>query len=134
MIDVPRFIVALLTWEGEPFRHQGRTRAGVDCAGLTLAGLAEQGVDVDAPADYHPSAAATVLLAALEASPLLERRSGPPEAGDLLAFRIRREQPQHLAIALDAERMIHATPRAGVATVSIGPLWRLRLVQRYGWR
>lgn len=132
MIDIPRLLAELYRWVGVPFRHQGRTRSGVDCAGLLLAGLAEQGVHVSAPANYHPSAAATLLLAELEASPLFEPRNGPPERGDVLVFRIRRAA-QHLAIALGSDAMIHAT-RDGVNAVTIGPLWRQRLVQRYGWR
>ena len=132
MIDIPRFVAELQTWQGVPSRHQGRSRAGIDCAGLVLAGLHEQGVETDAPANYHRSAAASVLLATLAASPLLEQRSGEPEAGDLLVFRIRRE-PQHLGIALGAGRMIHVPPD-GVSIVTIGPLWRKRLVWRYGWR
>lgn len=132
MIDIPRLLVELRRWVGVPFHHQGRTRAGVDCVGLLLAGLAEQGVRVDAPADYHPSAAAALLLGELDASALFQPRSGAPERGDVLVFRIRRAA-QHLAIALGSDVMIHAT-RDGVNTVTIGPLWRQRLVQRYGWR
>lgn len=132
MIDVPRFVAEVRAWEGVAARHQGRSRSGVDCAGLVLAGLAEQGVEVVAPANYHRTSMGRVLLATLASSPLLEPRDGAPQTGDLLVFRVWRET-HHLAIALDADRMIHCT-RDGVRTVTIGPLWRHRLVQCYGWR
>lgn len=134
MIDVPRFAAAAKALAGLPFAHQGRTSAGLDCAGLVLAALAEQGVHVDAPADYTTGAAGAILLDVLRRSPLLvELLPGEePQAGELLAFRIRRDV-QHLAIALGGGRMIHAIRDAGVAPVTISPLWRLRLSARFGW-
>lgn len=133
MIDVPRFVDAAQSLKGVPFAHQGRTPAGLDCAGLVLAALAEQGVVIDAPANYTTGAAGAILLGVLD-SPLLAALpcADEPQAGDLLAFRIRREA-QHLAIALGGGRMIHALLGVGVVPVTISPLWRLRLAARYGW-
>lgn len=134
MVDAERLCADLLTWQGVPFRHQGRTRAGVDCVGLPLAALAAQGVVIDAPDNYAPSAAAALLLATLgQLGQLVPRLPlNAPDAGDVLVLRIRRE-PQHLAIALGPDRMIHATQSAGVAAVTISPLWRERVAARYGW-
>ena len=127
MIDVPWLIQTLLQWERVPFHHQGRSREGVDCAGLALCALAEQDVQLEVPANYAPSAAA-------ERVDLLQRLDlAEPAVGDVLVFRIRRE-PQHLAIALGGGRMIHAVRGAGVVAVTISALWRERLVARYGWR
>lgn len=133
-MDVPRFVVELLDWQGVRWHHQGRDGLGVDCVGLVLAGLAEQGIHVDAPADYHPSACAALLRAQVDGSGLVEPRAvtDEPEAGDLLVLRIRREA-QHLGVALGDGRMIHATQPHGVAVVTMSALWRLRLVARYGW-
>lgn len=133
MIDIPRFLAELLTWQGVPWHHQGRTRAGVDCVGLALAALAEQGIRPDVPADYHPSAVAALLLANVEASPLLERRpDGDTQPGDVLVFRIYR-QAQHLAVALGDGRMIHAVRPHGVAAVTMSAMWQARLVACFGW-
>lgn len=134
MIDIPRFLAAAQALEGTRFAHQGRSLAGLDCAGLEMMALAEQGVHVDAPADYTQGAAGAVLLDVLARSPLLVARplDAEPEAGDLLAFRIRREV-QHVAIALGGGRMIHAIRGAGVVSVTISALWRMRLAARYGW-
>lgn len=134
MIDIPRFVAAALALQGVPFAHQGRTSAGLDCAGIVLAALAEQGVHVEAPANYTTGAAGAILLDVLAWSPLLAELPADeePQAGDLLAFRIRRD-PQHLAIALGDGRMLHAIKPGGVCEVTISPLWQMRLVARYGW-
>lgn len=132
-MDVPRLLAEILTWQGVPWHHQGRTRAGVDCVGLIVAALAAQGVAAQVPANYHTSAVGALLTHQLDASPLLARREQPDiEAGDLLAFRIK-HPAQHLAVALGEGRMIHATRPAGVCAVTISPHWRDRLVAVYGW-
>lgn len=132
-MDVVRFTADIQAWQGVPWHHQGRTRAGVDCVGLVAGALAEQGVDANIPGDYHASAVGALLVPQLEASPLLARRD-PTAAvpGDLLVFRVRR-WAQHLAVALGGDRMIHATRPAGVRAVTVSPLWRERLVAVYGW-
>lgn len=134
MVDAERLCTDLLTWQGVPFRHQGRSREGVDCVGLPLAALAAQGVVIDAPANYAPSAASMLLLDALGRIGQLVPRLplNAPEPGDVLVLRVRRAA-QHLAIALGPDRMIHATQQAGVAAVTISALWRERVVARYGW-
>jgi cell wall-associated NlpC family hydrolase len=133
-MDIDRFIQALRAQEGAPFHHQGRTAAGVDCAGLVLAALAEQGITLDVPADYARSAAGARLPAELERCALLRQRPAHEftQPGDLLLFSIRR-QAQHLAVALEPGRMIHATPTQGVREVTLSPLWSARLVAQYGW-
>ncbi len=40
-----QFIAALRTYGGVPFRHQGRTRLGLDCAGLLWAGIRDCGME-----------------------------------------------------------------------------------------
>jgi cell wall-associated NlpC family hydrolase len=133
-VDVPRLVDALHAMRGTPFAHQGRGAAGLDCVGLLLRGLAEQGVEVDAPANYTPGAAGALLLSALNASPLLYplADTGEPHAGEVMVFRIWRHA-QHVAVAAGAGNMIHAILGPGVVVVTISALWRKRLVARYGW-
>lgn len=136
MIDLARFVQALRALHGTPFHPQGRNAAGVDCAGLVLLALAEQGIDIEAPADYAPSAAGALLRLQLDGCPLLRERPAhdAPQPGDLLLFRVRAgRQPQHLAVLTEPGRMIHATPLAGVREVTLSPLWADRLVAHYGW-
>lgn len=134
MIDAPRLATAAQSLDGVPFAHQGRSAQGMDCAGLVIASLAEQGVMVDAPANYSLTGAASILLGVLDASPLLTALpiDEEPHAGDVLAFRIRREV-QHMGVALGDGRMMHSTARTGVVSVTLSPLWRYRLAARYGW-
>lgn len=132
-MNVARFLAAVESLDGVPWHHQGRSRAGVDCAGLVLVALAEQGCAPDVPANYHTSAAGAVLHAVLDASPMLKpRQAATHQPGDLLCFRIRCEV-QHLAVFIGADRMMHATRPAGVRAVTLSPLWRARITAVYGW-
>ena len=133
-MDIARFISALRAHEGAPFHHQGRTAAGMDCVGIVLAALAEQGITLDVPANYARTAAGALLPAELERCALLRQRPAheSTQPGDLLLFSIRR-QPQHLAVAVDVGRMVHVTQSAGVCEVTLSPLWASRMVARYGW-
>lgn len=134
-VDVDRLVASLLAWQGVPWHHQGRARTGVDCVGLGVAVLAEQGVHVQAPAAYAPGAGPALLLQGLDGLGLLQRAplADPLQPGDVLALRIRRD-PQHLAIAVAPDRMVHATLGVGVCAVTLSPLWRARLVGRWTWR
>lgn len=135
-MDLGLFIQDLRALRRLPFHHQGRSLAGVDCAGLVLLALEQQGIDIEAPADYAPSAAGALLRLQLDRCGLLRERPGheDPQPGDLLLFRVRRgHMPQHLAVLTEPGRMIHATPLAGVREVTLSPIWADRLVAHYGW-
>ena len=134
-MDVQRFVDFVRTWEGVPHHHQGRTRFGVDCVGLAVAGLREQGVEVEDSFNYAVSATGKLLLAAIDKTGLVEPVSVTEAVctGDILVFRVARD-PQHLAIAVDSGRIIHATSPEGVCCVTFSPMWRSRLVARYTWR
>lgn len=49
MIDAARLIVEARAWLGVPFRHQGRGRTGVDCAGFLVELMRAAG---ELPSDY----------------------------------------------------------------------------------
>lgn len=52
MVTRDDIVAEALTWEGVPWRHQGRTRKGIDCAGLPiLVGLSLGLTDYN-PRDY----------------------------------------------------------------------------------
>jgi cell wall-associated NlpC family hydrolase len=50
-VEPNAIIAAARSWLGVPWRHQGRTRQGVDCAGLVV--LVGRGLGLD---DYDTSA------------------------------------------------------------------------------
>lgn len=50
MIDPAELIAQARGWVGVPFRHQGRGRAGVDCAGFLVALMQAAG---ELPRDYY---------------------------------------------------------------------------------
>lgn len=134
MMNIDRFVQELRRWEGVPFHHQGRSRFGIDCVGLAVAALAEQGITVETPANYSRTAQGRALLDRIEGSGLVRRAESlhPIEVGDILVFRVG-EDPQHVGVALGDGWMIHSATRTGVGTVCLSPMWMERLVARYGW-
>lgn len=133
-IDVERLVQHMLGMRDTPWVHQGRSAEGVDCLGLAVVALQAQGLVVDAKVDYPRRARGERMLQALEASGMFVAQdiSEPMERGDVLVFRIRHE-PQHVAIATAADRMLHADMQHGVREVTLSPLWAMRLVARYSW-
>jgi cell wall-associated NlpC family hydrolase len=123
-------VAAARTYLGVPFRHQGRNRYGLDCAGLVIAAYADAGVVLhDLPA-YGREPWKDGLRAAVETS----FKPAPDDdmiAGDVLLFRVRRE-PQHVAMVTGANSMIHCYATVGkVVEHSIGDRWRGQLVGHY---
>ncbi|MGE3622966.1 MAG: C40 family peptidase [Bdellovibrionales bacterium] len=119
-------IAAARTCAGTPFHHQGRRPgAGLDCIGLIVVALRAAGMDVTDRTDYSRRPDGTGLVAALEEHGA--RPAGSITAGDILLFRYD-SQPQHVALATDKDRMIHAFAPAGkVVETGIGDYWKRRL-------
>ena len=134
MIDVKKFVEQVLTWEGVSFHHQGRNRYGVDCVGVTIAALQEQGVEVEDLVGYSPSAAGSILIPSIEASNLFRRKTHNEDLdeGDVLVFTVG-NQPCHTAVYLGDGFMLHATHEAGVRRVSYTERWKSRVSAVYTW-
>lgn len=115
---------------GTPFHHQGRQPgAGLDCIGLVVIALKAAGVDVRDRTDYARQPAADALQLALEAHGFSHAET--IAAGDVLLFRFNRA-PQHVALATESTRMIHAyAPIGKVVECSIGASWKNRLCGIY---
>lgn len=90
---------------GVQYRHQGRTRFGLDCLGLVLLALWDCGLEIahDTPT-YSPQVDSALLLSALDPHTEITQAIKP---GTLLIFRISKT-PQHLAIATGVNTIIHA--------------------------
>ena len=129
-------VAAARAYMDVPFAHQGRSRTGMDCAGLALLALRDCGY---APADipaYGRTPWRDGLQAAIEAfygAPV----AGEPEPGDLLLMRIDGAEPQHIAIVGDyiggGLSLIHtrADARKRVTEHRLCNKWRSRIVAIY---
>lgn len=111
---------------GTPFHHQGRQpRHGIDCIGLIVVALRAIGLTVHDHTNYSRRPDGKSLLAALT-----EHGAKPVskiQPGDILLFRYD-NQPQHVALATEPDRMIHSFAVAGeVVETIIGDYWRRRL-------
>ncbi len=134
-MDVDRFVASIESHIDEPYQHQGRGPGGFDCIGLVIAALHEQGIACAAPADYQRRPTGDSLIRGIEASGLFSLRAQgtTPQAGDVLVFKIV-ENPQHVGVALDGGRFVHATWTGGkVRLAHLGSYWRTRLVKIYRW-
>jgi len=123
---VTKMIAAARRCIGTPFHHQGRRPgAGIDCIGLIVVALRAAGFNVNDRTDYARRPDGKSLLKALQdhgAAPVAEI-----EPGDILLFRYD-NQPQHVALATESDRMIHSFAVAGeVVETIIGDYWRRRL-------
>lgn len=120
------------SWVGVPYRHQGRSRAGVDCVGLLMVVARELGLSDYEFGTYRRLPDPRVLLGELAAQ--LERVAvADARAGDvwLMAWHA---DPQHLAIVADRGRIIHAysQPRAVVEHIADAQ-WRERVRGAYAF-
>lgn len=70
---------------GVPWRHLGRTRAGVDCIGLVILAAADVGLSLPDPAPYEREPQGARLLDGISAH---ARRVASVKPGDILVFRM----------------------------------------------
>lgn len=98
-----RFEAAARGWIGVPSRHQGRSRAGVDCIGLVVMAARDCGLDVPITANYGR------LQAYFQFKPLLlgycERVSGPGQ-GIIALFM--NSAALHVGVMTGGGTIIHA--------------------------
>lgn len=95
-----------------PFRHQGRTLRGMDCAGLIVWCAESAGLDYVDQRDYPTNPGNGRLEAALDMQPCLVRIPvATAEAGDVLLIKFAGD-PQHLALHA-GKMMIHAWEKTG---------------------
>lgn len=129
------------SWVGVPWVHQGRTRHGIDCAGLVVVTLRDLGLlpgKFEDPTAYgrEPQARMTALV------DRWCRKTAVPREGTLILLRWSRDQePSHLAyctgrnIVHAYSRTVggpaHARQRGGVVEHRYGEPWLRQTVQAY---
>lgn len=118
---------------GTPFHHQGRKPSvGLDCIGLVIVALKAAGIPVQDRLDYGVRPDGRSLIDALKAHKFIKVQE--IQAGDILVFRYD-NQPQHVAIALSENELIHSFAPAGrVVKSEIGAYWRRRLVAVFRYK
>lgn len=112
-----------------PFKHQGRSRSGLDCAGLIVHVAATLGLDYADHGGYSRSPSNGLLESALDGQPCLERVARR-QPGDVLLMRFTGE-PQHLGI-FTGETLIHSYANVGkVCEHRVDEAWARRIVRAY---
>lgn len=128
-------VAAARDWIGTPYRHQGRTRAGVDCIGFVWAVAADLGYHVDIPNNYSSNPSGDQLIKGCERT-LVRSERVQLIAGDIaILWGYTRGLPQHFAImGSHGPRltMIHAwSKHAKVVEHGWDEFWAKRLVAIY---
>lgn len=88
-------------WLGTPYRYGGTSRRGVDCSALAVHLLEEVGVALPRSVREQRTLGKRIDL-------------DDVDAGDLVFFRMGSSRVNHVGIALDDERFVHASRSRGV--------------------
>lgn len=124
MITREAIVAAARGYLGVRYQHQGRNRAGMDCAGLIVCVAHDLGVEVGDVCGYARTPNSDSLRQAVESQAV---RVATPRTGDILLMRFDAD-PQHLAIMTDVG-MIHSYAQARrVVEHSIDAGWARRIV------
>lgn len=126
-------VAAARSYIGCRYHHQGRNRAGIDCAGLVVAVARDVGLSAADMSGYARIPDGKALKAHLDGQakqvPISQR-----QPGDILLMKFERGLPQHLAIVTDYG-MIHAyagTRKTGeVVEHRIDDMWATRILAVY---
>lgn len=123
-------VAAARSYLGCRYQHQGRVRAGIDCAGLIIAVARDVGLPAEDMAGYARTPDGKALRAHLD-SQAGAIAFADRQPGDILLLAFDRGLPQHLAIATD-RGMIHAYAGARkVVEHRIDETWAARILGAY---
>lgn len=137
MITRGAVVAAARGWLGVPFRHQGRTREGIDCGGLAIRIARELGLSEFDISGYRrlPAGVGGVTIEDVCRREMRRVELAELAAGDVALFLIGR-RPRHLAVLGDyyagGLSMIHAYEPAGRVTENrFDATWRASLFEAY---
>lgn len=129
-----RIVAAARAYVGAPWRHQGRTRDGIDCVGMLIAVARDIGVDEPDVEGYRRNPDGPQLTAVLKAR-LHEIPRDQRMPGAILELRDRAAAfPIHVGVVSDIG-VIHACAKARrVIEHRIDREFERRIVRCYLWR
>ena len=132
MLSVIEYIVLVKSLVGCPYAHAGRSRDGIDCIGVAVVPLNEMGIYPDDAINYTREAFdKTLALEVGKRFDLVEASKRLP--GDVLLFWCNRRTrlPQHAAVLVDNEEIVHAyLPLGRVVRGPIGA-WANRITHAF---
>lgn len=137
MISRGLVVAAARGWLGVPFRHQGRTRDGIDCGGLAIRIASELGLSSFDVSGYRrlPAGAGGITIEGICEREMCRVGVRELAPGDVALFLVGR-RPRHLAVLGDyyagGLSMIHAYEPAGrVVETRFDASWRASLFEAY---
>ena len=135
MIDRLEIVAAARSYLGVPFMHQGRTRDGIDCAGLLTCVAYDLGIRDVRVTDYArmPDAARAKAIIEAHMDPAPYAQLAP---GDAISFVIMTEvQHYGLVTEINPHKFIHAYgPADRVVEQPLNSVWLRRLRGCYRFR
>jgi hypothetical protein len=135
MTTVAELIDTARSYTGVRWRHQGRTRSGIDCAGLLIRTAHDLGLS-EFDISGYPTSPNGTMTGLLEANCVRQPAGTEPAPGMVAEIRFQRE-PQHIALVvpyhLGGVALLHAMshfPRR-VAEHRLDDKWRQSIVALY---
>lgn len=131
MINRDLFLYHVNKLIGTPYKHQGRNRFGLDCAGLIIyASLLSEFVGYIDSNQYSKLPNGFKLLEHLDQQAIRLREKDSFENGDVLVFNVIKD-PHHLGV-YDNGFLIHSTQESNkVVKVNFDQRWRERHTYSY---
>jgi cell wall-associated NlpC family hydrolase len=130
MITRQEIINAARNYLGVRYKHQGRTRFGLDCLGLVVRVAHDLSLSNEDSTDYGSVPDGKRLMREMDARLDITMNAKP---GDVLLMRFDKN-PQHLAIMTD-KGIIHSYAQVrGVVEHRLDDEWAKRIVRSYSFR
>ena len=130
MITRQDIINAARNYLGVRYKHQGRTRFGLDCLGLVVRVAHDLSLSNEDSTDYGSVPDGKRLMREMDARLDITMNAKP---GDVLLMRFDKN-PQHLAIMTD-KGIIHSYAQVrGVVEHRLDDEWAKRIVRSYSFR
>ena len=113
MNNITELIAEARTYLGVPWKHQGRSRKGVDCVGFLIKAFNHINIDILEIKGYSRNPDGVQLKQIMDNQPNLRKvlANEKMEIGDILLLKIRKD-PQHVALITNSDTsafgMIHS--------------------------